>query len=108
MLTIPAGKEPRQFQVVRYSGNSEAELLSLAGYVRLLKLKNTMPDLANRLSGGKPRWPSKATTKGALGQADAAYTLDTLTLPSYTPGNVWFRTTALAFFLDGRMVVSTL
>ena len=29
-----------------------------------------------------------ATTKGALGQADAAYTLDTLTLPSDTPGNV--------------------
>ena len=66
-----------------------------------------MPDLAKRLTGGKPRWPSVATTKGALGQADAAYTLDTLTLPSDTPGNVWFRTTALAFFPDGRMVVCT-
>lgn len=107
VLTIPAGNEPRRFQVVRYSGNSEAELLSLAGYVRLLKLKNTMPDLAKRLAGGKPRWPSMATTKGALGQADAAYTLDTLTLPRDSPGNVWFRTTALAFFPDGRMVVST-
>ena len=46
VLTIPAGNETRQFQVVRHSGNSATELLSLAGYVRLLKLKNTMPDLA--------------------------------------------------------------
>ena len=72
VLTIPAGNEPRRFQVVRYSGKSEAELLSIAGYVRLLKLKSTMPDLAKRLAGGKPRWPRMATTKGALGQADAA------------------------------------
>ena len=38
VLTIPAGNETRQFQVVRHSGNSATELLSLAGYVRLLKL----------------------------------------------------------------------
>ena len=107
VLTIPAGNGPRLFQVVRYAGGSEAELLSLAGYVRSLKLKNALPDPTKRLAGGTLRWPIVTTTKGALGQTDTAYTLDTLTLPEKLPGNVWMRTSALAFFPDGRMAVCT-
>ena len=46
----------RLFQVIRYSGQSDAQLLSLAGYLGLLKLKNELPDSAQRLKGGKQRW----------------------------------------------------
>ncbi len=107
VLTIPASRQDRLFQVIRYSGQSDAQLLSMAGYLGLLKLKNEMPDPAQRLKGGKQRWPEIITTQGAIGSNDQAYTLDTLTLPGKVPGNVWLRTSALAFFADGRMAVCT-
>jgi len=107
VLTIPASRQSRLFQVIRYSGQSDAQLLSLAGYLGLLKLKNELPDPAQRLKGGKQRWPEVITTKGTIGSNDEAYTLDTLTLPGKVPGSVWLRTSALAFFPDGRMAVCT-
>jgi mono/diheme cytochrome c family protein len=108
VLTIPASTKSRLFQVIRYSGPNDAQLLSMAGYLRLLKLKDRMPDPAKLLKGGPARWPDVFTTKGKTGKDDKAYTLDTLTLPSVeVPGNVWFRTSALAFFPDGRMVICT-
>jgi len=107
VLTIPASRQDRLFQVIRYSGKSDAQLLSMAGYLGLLKLKNEMPEPGQLLKGGKQRWPEVITTKGALGSNDQAYTLDTLTLPGKVPGNVWLRTSALAFFPDGRMAVCT-
>jgi len=107
VLTIPASRQSRLFQVIRYSGQSDAQLLSLAGYLRLLKLKNELLDPAQHIKGGKQRWPEVITTKGVIGSNDEAYTLDTLTLPGKVPGNVWLRTSALAFFPDGRMAVCT-
>jgi len=107
ILTIPASKKSRLFQVIRYSAKTDAQLLSMAGYLRHLKLKKALPDPAKLLRGGKQRWPEVASTKGSLGKGDAAYVMDTLTLPSKKPGKVWFRTSALAFFPDGRMAVCT-
>lgn len=107
VLTIPASKQSRLFQVIRYSGQSDAQLLSMAGYLGLLKLKDELPDPTRCLKGGKQRWPEVIPTMGALGSNELAYTLDTLTLPGKVPGNVWLRTSALAFFPDGRMAVCT-
>ncbi|SVD85715.1 uncharacterized protein METZ01_LOCUS438569, partial [marine metagenome] len=98
ILTIPASKKSRLFQVIRYSAKTDAQLLSMAGYLRHLKLKNALPDPAKLLRGGKLRWPEVATTKGSLGKGDAPYLMDTLTLPAKKPGKVWFRTSSLAFF----------
>jgi hypothetical protein len=107
ILTIPTSKKSRLFQVIRYSAKTDAQLLSMAGYLGHLKLKNALPDPAKLLQGGKQGWPEVTTTQGSLGKGDAAYVMDTLTLPSKKPGKVWFRTSSLAFFPDGRMAVCT-
>ena len=107
ILTIPASKKPRLFQVIRYSAQTDAQLLSMGGYLRHLKVKRDVADPSKLLHGGKLRWPEVASTKGSLGKGDAAYVMDTLTLPANKPGKVWFRTSALAFFADGRMAVCT-
>ena len=107
ILTIPASKRSRLFQVIRYAAKTDAQLLSMAGYLGHLNLKNALPDPAKLLRGGKLRWPDAITTKGSLGKGDAAYVMDTLTLPVKKPGKVWLRTSALAFFPDGRMAVCT-
>lgn len=52
-------------------------------------------------------WPESFDTVGYLGLQRGAYALDTLTIPKSTPYNTWFRTTALDFFSDGRMAVTT-
>jgi hypothetical protein len=107
ILTIPASKKSRLFQVIRYSAKTDAQLLSMAGYLRHLKFKNALPDPAKLLGGGKQRWPRAITTKGSLSKDESAYVMDTLTLPVKKPGKVWLRTSALAFFPDGRMAVCT-
>lgn len=106
VLTIPASEESRLFQIVRHSGKNDAELLSFASYLRHKEGKQ-LPDPAKRLEGDKLRWAEEIETKGELGSNDLAYTLDTLALPEPNPWNVWMRTSAVAFFPDGRMVVST-
>jgi hypothetical protein len=67
-------------------------------------LTKGLSDLTN---GGQARWPEVLTTKGYLGLERGAYAIDTLTIPSANPWNTWFRTSAIDFLMDGRMVVST-
>ena len=107
VLTIPASKKSRLFQVVRHAGQTDARLLSFAGYLNHLKAKDRLPDPETLLHGGKLRWPEVLSTKGKLSESKGAYVLDELTLPAKKPGKVWFRTSALAFFPDGRMAVCT-
>jgi mono/diheme cytochrome c family protein len=107
ILTIPASDESRVFQVVRHSGIGDAELLSLASYLGLKLIRKNLPDPEKNLGGGESRWAEKIKTTGELGPSDLAYTLDTLGLPEPNPWNAWLRTSALAFFPDGRMVIST-
>lgn len=111
VLEIPAGEEERLFQVIRYAGTGEADLFAFANFVRSRNLKRQTPrDPASLLAGGNQRWPEVLQSTGELGDSQQAYTMDTLGLPpgeEGNPYNVWFRTTALAFFPDGRMVVTT-
>ncbi len=107
ILTIPASKKSRLFQVVRHADRTNARLLSFANYLNHLKSKNQLPDPKESIDGGKLRWPETLSTKGILSTSENAYVLDDLTLPAKKPGEVWFRTSALAFFPDGRMAVST-
>lgn len=111
VLEIPADEEERLFQVIRYAGTGKADLFAFANFIRSRNLKRQTPrDPAKLLAGGNPRWPEVLRSKGELGDPDLAYTMDTVGLPpgeEGNPYNVWFRTTALAFFPDGRMVVTT-
>lgn len=111
VLEIPEDDEERLIQVVRYAGTGEGSLFSFANFIRSRKLGRESPrDPSIYLSGGDERWLEILDTKGELGDSSLAYTMDTLTLPpndAGNPYNTWFRTSALAFFPDGRMVVTT-
>ena len=111
VLEIPEDDEERLIQVVRYGGTGEGSLFSFANFLRSKNLGRDAPrDPATFLAGGSERWPQILDTKGELGDPSLAYTMDTIGLPlndEGNPYNAWFRTTALAFFPDGRMVVTT-
>lgn len=58
--------------------------------------------------GGKRNWPQAAQTAVARGENVEGYALDILTAPLANPYGSWMRLTALDFFSDGRIAVSTL
>jgi hypothetical protein len=57
--------------------------------------------------GGAMRWPKTAETKGALGQGDGPYVVDTLTVPEDNPYHSWMRFGGVDFFSDGRAAICT-
>jgi hypothetical protein len=106
-LTIPASQKSQTIQVIRFSGKGEGELLAFASYLTHLQKRKGTPDLKSKTKGGPAHWPEVLTTKGKVSPEKKPYVLDTLTLPKIPSGETWLRTSALAFFPDGRMVVCT-
>lgn len=104
LIEIPAGDDERLLQVVRQTGSGD-QPAELAAQVAANNL--SVEDPATLLAGGPERWPGVLSTVGYLGLEPGAYALDTLTVPQQTPWNTWFRTSAIDFFADGRMVVTT-
>lgn len=112
VLRIPADSKKKQFKLYRVADTGEEKLLSFANYLRSETLKQKKPNrsLSQSLTGGPLRWPVVLESTGTTGEQKHGYALDNLALPpdnTGNPYNVWFRTSALAFFPDGRMVVST-
>jgi hypothetical protein len=54
-----------------------------------------------------PRWGGPIETRGVRAKDDAAYVVDTLTVPEDNPWKSWMRIGAFDFFADGRAAVST-
>jgi hypothetical protein len=106
-LTIPASGKSQTLRVIRFSGTGEGELLAFASYLTHLQKRKTIPDLKDKTKGGPAHWPEILTTKGKVSTEKKPYVLDTLTLPKIPSGKTWLRTSALAFFPDGRMAVCT-
>lgn len=111
ILNIPEAAETRILQITRYADRGESKLLSFANYVRSKTLSSTpIREPSLRIRDRRTRWPEILETRGQLGSNDKAYALDEFGLPPNDAGNpygAWFRTSALAFFPDGRMAVST-
>jgi hypothetical protein len=106
ILTIPKSDKLIVFQIIRHAGKGDAEILAFSTFVASKKAIAKSAETLN--VGGNLRWPGELKSEGTLGANDKAYTLDTIGLPpAENPWNVWFRTSALAFFDDGRMAVST-
>jgi PA14 domain len=64
---------------------------------------------AVKTKGGKPRWSQTITTKGSLAKAsEEAYVVDTITVPYDNPYLCYMRTSAMDFFSDKRIAVSTI
>ena len=106
VLKISPADKARSFSVLRYAGKGEPALQSFAGMARHWATKDR-PAIPTLTRGGPTRWPEVLETRGKLGSDEQAYTLDTLTLPATNRWNTWFRTSALDFFADGRMVLAT-
>ncbi|MEM8910928.1 MAG: DUF6797 domain-containing protein [Planctomycetota bacterium] len=98
IVEIPADTRRRRIDVLRYANSNSS---SHSG-----KLTTVDPDAMTQ--GGPARWSGTLETVGYLGFQGGAYAVDTITMPESTPWNTWFRTSAIDFFDDGRLVVATL
>lgn len=90
--------------ILRYAGQGADELAAFRLLVENVR-ERPLATLNYLTSGGPRRWLD-LETGGELGDG-GAYVLDTVELPEDNPWNAWVRTSALAFFDDGRAAVTT-
>ncbi|MEQ1826575.1 MAG: DUF6797 domain-containing protein [Pirellula sp.] len=107
ILRIPASAATRSFDIIVESGPSMPEPVPEFDSSRRRLPRVKTAELRTLLNDGQTLWPDVHKTVGYLGLQQGAYALDTITIPNSTPSNTWFRTTALDFLSDGRMVVAT-
>ena len=106
VLNIPADAAPRVIGVYCFAGAGEIQLQAVKRYVAEAR-KSVPADPETLTHGGPPLWPAAVEVRGTLGDQQGAYALDTIPLPEKNPYRAWLRTSALAFFPDGRAVVTT-
>lgn len=106
VLNIPADKKSRVVDIICFLGTDKADLKKLPELLKGTEGHKEV-DPQSLIAGGPANWSETINTVGYPGLERGAYTLDTITIPESTPWNTWFRTSALAFFPDGRLVVST-
>jgi mono/diheme cytochrome c family protein len=105
-LDIPADAQTRVVRVICFAGKTESDLRRFGQYVRHAYLEQLIDPAT--LTHGAPRlWPAPIEVVGKLGEQTNAYALDTIPVPFKNPYGAWPRTSALAFFPDGRAVVTT-
>ncbi len=97
VIQIPADDKTRLMDIVRFADSD----------VNRAPLPLKVVDPAKLIQGSELRWPNTIETVGYPGFQTGAYAVDTITIPDITPWNTWFRTSAIDFFPDGRMVVAT-
>jgi len=106
ILNIPADNQPRVLRVVCSAGTRAASLLRFAQWIHQAEVEPIVdPDTLTR--GGARLWPMAIEVRGQLGEQTGGYVLDTVPVPFSNPYGAWLRTSALAFFPDGRAVVTT-
>ena len=106
VLDIPADKNARVVRVICCAGMVRADLSQMGDYV--LRARQEPLIDPETLTHGAPRlWPATIEVKGQLGATNGGYALDTIPVPFKNPYHAWPRTSALAFFPDGRAVVTT-
>ena len=107
VLQIPAENRTRTIEIIRRAGTGSDALADFGKSIESKGNTNPVESPAKLIEGGPLRWPDKITTVGYRGLEQGGYAMDTLTLPDSTPWNTWFRTSALDFFPDGRMALTT-
>ncbi len=97
-LHLPPGKERRNLAVtIRQAGAADAQRPPLGPAV----------DLTMLTGGGPGRWGAPLTTTGKTSTDQAAYVVDTLSVPFENPFKSWMRLSAIDFLPDGRAAVAT-
>jgi glucose/arabinose dehydrogenase len=100
-LLLPPVNESAVFTVVMGTGDVAAAAKSLPA----------QRDPAELTHGGPARWKEIVETRGALAvspaEPNAAYVVDTLTLPEENPWSSWMRVSGVDFFPDGKSAAVT-
>ncbi|MDZ4850115.1 MAG: DUF6797 domain-containing protein [Pirellulaceae bacterium] len=107
VLSIPADDTDRSLEVVCNYGDRKS---SLDAFRKIIADERNQTQAQSPASSNSPRrllWPEILKTVGTRGLQRGAYALDTIAIPESTPWKTWFRTSALDFMSDGRMVVTT-
>ena len=107
VLKVPASDDSVRFDVICKSGDGSVAIQLFGKRIQEERLKTKLVSLQEMTRGGERNWNTELRTVGSLGLQRGAYALDTLAIPETTPWKTWFRTTALDFLSDGRMVVTT-
>jgi len=107
ILTLAASDEVRHFDVVCNSSVGAAALMEFGKQIKAEQSQYQPVSLKQLTHGGSERWAETMKTIGARGLQRGAYALDTISIPETTPWQTWFRTSALDFLSDGRMLVTT-
>ncbi len=102
VLRVPPHDQTRRVQLAVAAGQAGAQLGTLT--IDLMKPRRVaaLPD-----GPAAPRWGAPIVTKGALGDDDGPFAVDTVTIPFENPYGSRMRTGAFDFFSDGRAAVST-
>jgi hypothetical protein len=106
VLNIPPDDKSRVVRICCASKSGEAALERFNQYLDERK-SEPVTDLETLTHGGARLWPLEIKERGKLGGQPGAYALDTIPVPFDNPYGAWMRTSALAFFPDGRAVVTT-
>ncbi len=102
VLTIPPHRDTIRLKaLIAPAGTSAAAMRALR---ETAGDPENLTDLTQRDAG---RFPQVLTTRGSTTQADAAWVVDTLTLPFENPWNALLFTAGHDFFSDGRAAVCT-
>ncbi|MFY8199675.1 MAG: DUF6797 domain-containing protein, partial [Pirellula staleyi] len=107
VLSIPENTKTQSIEISVCSDKGETQRTRFRERILAQSILPPMSLLSKQTHGGSLLWPEILSTVGYLGLQSGAYALDTLTIPGATPWNTWFRTTALDFLSDGRMVLAT-
>jgi len=107
IVHIPESDTTRRFRVTRLVANQPNTPSTVEDPNFALHLETETVDLRSKTKGSESQWPQAIETTGFTGLEQKGYAVDTLTIPDANPWNSWLRTSALDFFSDGRMAVST-
>jgi cytochrome c5 len=101
LLRIAASTTPLRLKVLI---GHRSEHPDPSGLIALALVSSPAADLSSLLHGGLPRWQGDLTTRGALGQTNAGFVVDTITYPadSQNPWQTWMRMSGFDFFHDGQ------
>ena len=107
-LRFAPRESPTTVTVVRAGARSAAEVTAFAAFVELERERWLADPAVSAGIGRSAAALPVITTRGARGEDELPYAVDTLPLPTDNPYGAWLRTSALDFFEDGRCAVATL
>lgn len=107
ILNIPRNAATSRISLVRTIAENTNSVREASENLATICGQTTPLDLASRCGGSEAIWNEEIQTTGFLGLEQNGYAIDTLTIPETNPWHSWIRTSALDFFSDGRLAVST-